>query len=219
VSRPDDNLISYTGDVRGNVWRNGEHVFGPDMPEHDVPKHERVFYEADLVDRLEQALDQGRVIADVLKFSGVRNLRVVVRGIVPGGTEDCADFNNRCFNVILDAPHGFRPRGRYVSTIKGGSAIIVVAGPVLEPARVVEHDLGNWSDQSREEARALTLDTPAQGWAGPVRYRRLNATEPALLVDGITPGPGDYRRAFRVRGWFRPWFVAGFALLKRVFKI
>jgi hypothetical protein len=37
VSKPDDNLISFTGDKAGNIWRNGEHIFGPDLPEHDVP--------------------------------------------------------------------------------------------------------------------------------------------------------------------------------------
>jgi hypothetical protein len=206
--RDDDNLVSFTGDERGNVWRNGVHIFGPDVPEHDVPTHQRVVVERDLVDLLEQALDEGRVIADVLKFSGVLDMVVVVEGICPGGREDCVDVNNRSDNLVIHAPAGFRPAGKYVSTIKGGSADISIHGPILEGARVVEHDLGNWSDQSQARTGPVSLSTPsAGGW--PVRWRRLNAMTPAL-------GEGRYTQVLGVRGWFRPIFVKLYALGKRL---
>lgn len=192
----DDNLISFTGDGDGNVWRNGLHLFapGPGMREH----HER-----DIV------LPEGRTIADVLKFSGVQRLRVVVHGELPGGTEDCIDVNNDCREIDVHCLHGMRPAGQYAITIKGGSRGVRVDGAILAPARVVEVDLGNHSDQSPDRTTEVTLGLIPL-YPGKVRWRRLNANTPTLIR------PELFSRAFRLRGWFRDLFAWAYALGKRL---
>lgn len=197
----DDNLISFTGDGR-NIWRNLKHLFGPDVPGHDVPRAKRVVYEKDIV------LPPGRRIADTLKFSGVHGLTVIVEGLVPGGYEDCVDVNNGCRDIVVSAPDGYAANGEYVSTVKGGSQQVVIAGPILVHGRVVDHGLGNWSDQSDHRTRDVVLDTPARG--GPVTYYRMNADTPRAGL-GV-----ELKCKFRVRGTWRRLWVLGHGLLKRI---
>lgn len=212
MSKPDDNLISFTGDQAGNIWRNGVHLFGPDVPAHDVPRNQRVVELSHLAELFDAAETSGRTIADTLKFSGVRGLTVIVRGVVPGGTEDCIDFNNECEDLVIEALEGLQPQGKYAITGKGGSRRVTIIGPILGPAEVVEIDLGNWSDQSRLRTREIVLTTPAAGWAGPVRWRRLNATTPTLQG-------GRYRRVRgSVPGELRRLFLNIFTLFKKLFR-
>lgn len=198
MSKPDVNWISYTGDAAGNIWRNGLHLFGPG----DSPGI-RAYSEGNIT------LPPGGKIADVLKFSGVQRLRVVVRGELPGGTEDCIDINNGCRDLEVQLLKGMRPAGQYAVTIKGGSRNVRIEGTILGPARTVEVDLGNHSDQSQEPTTGVHLAlVPA--YQGKIRYRQLNASTP-LLVPAVF-----YRRTFRLRGFFRPIFARLYALLKRI---
>lgn len=206
MSKPDDNLISFTGDAAGNVWRNGVHLFGP--PERDAETggealrfHEEVMGEP---------LPPDRDIADTLKFSGVRALCVRVVGMVHGGYEDCIDINNRCSRLAVEVPHGLRAAGRYVATIKGGSRDIEITGMIVQHGSVCDVDLGNWSDQSQDRTERVWLDLWTAA-ARPVTYRRLNATTPRLRGN-----PPNYRRLWSVPGELRRAFLATFALLKRL---
>jgi hypothetical protein len=207
--QPDDNLISYTGDAEGNVWRNGLHLFCP--PERDAETGGEAMRHATERNITLPDPATGRRIADTLKFSGVRNLTVTVEGMVPGGYEDCVDVNNRCQAVRIHAPDGFYPLGRYLATIKGGSRNIMLTGPVWSHGRVCDVDLGNLSDQSLEVTRAVSLNLAPTASGQPVTWRQLNAAEPIFL------GPiGHYRRVWRLRGVFRWIFAHGARLLKRL---
>jgi hypothetical protein len=204
VSKPDDNWISFTGDRAGNVWRNGEHIFGPDVPEHDVPRSERVvvLYEKDFI------VPAGRKIADMLKFSGVRGLTVIVKCVLPGGYEDCADFNNGCWDVIVRA-WGYVANGKYVATIKGRSRNITMRGMILRGGRVADVGLGNWSDQSSGRTEDIVLDLPRED-GKPTTYYRMNATTPI-------PGTGvRLKRCFHVPGELRRIWVNLHGLLKKL---
>jgi hypothetical protein len=199
MSKPDKNLISFSGDETGTIWRNGEWLFGPnfngEMRRHVEAGHQATFDPAQ--------------IADTIKLSGVRNFELTLLGEVVGGYEDCVDINNRCSNVTIYARDGFCGTGRYVLTIKGGSQDIYVSGPVLAPGRECDACLGNWSDQSREPTTNVGLDLSRDG--RPVRWRNLNATPPAF-----TRRSGPYRRLLSVPGFLRPAFVWAYGLGKRL---
>jgi len=198
MSKPDDNFISFTGDAAGNIWRNGALIF---TPAHS--RSQRIWTERQIV------VPADRQIADVLKFSGVRGLTVLVRGILPGGYEDCIDINNHCADVEVDLEDGALPVGDYFATIKGGSRDIVISGKLWAPAKTVDVDLGNLSDQSDDITRGVTLHLAMMDGSR-VTYRQLNASAPTLSW------PDDYRRTFRLRGIFRSLFAKGAALLKKL---
>lgn len=205
---PDDNLISFNGDQQGNIWRNGCHLFGPDVPEHDVATDERIVTLNNVAELFENAHLQGRKIADTLKFSGVRFLTVHVRGVVPGGYEDCIDVNNKCFDIKIFAPDGLKANGKLVTTIKGGSNHIHITGPILKSGTVADHGLGNWSDQSKEVTRNVVLDTPAKDRA--TTYYQMNAQRPTSTI-GV-----QLKSRFRVRGFWRTTWVFAHGLLKKL---
>lgn len=127
--------------------------------------------------------------ADTLKFStGLADCNVQA-GRVYGGKEDCADFNNKCHNIQLKAD-SFHSGGKYVTTIKGGCTGIDIRGEIECGGSEVDHDYGNWSDQSNAKTTGNILGTwKADG--SPVTVRCLNADKPMVV-----PGTGPYRYLF-----------------------
>lgn len=204
----DDNLISFTGDRQGNIWRNGSHLFGPDVPEHNVATDDRIVTLNNVAELFDKAHLDGRKIADTLKFSGARFLTVYVQGIVPGGYEDCIDVNNKCFNIKIFVPDGLKSNGTLVTTIKGGSNHIHITGPILKGGTTADHGLGNWSDQSREITRNVVLNTPAKDRA--TTYYQMNAQRPKSTI-GV-----QLKSRFRVRGFWRKAWVCAHGLLKKL---
>jgi len=157
---------------------------------------------------MQQASLDGEVVADVLKFSGVRGLTVIVEGELPGADEDCGDFNYLCDDVRLYVLDGCRPKGSYGFTVKGGSNAIHIETAFLSLAKVCEVDLGNHSDQSqRPTTNVMVIAKPPAGKR--LRYRQLNATDPLL-------GPQKWRCKFRLWSWLRRPFAATYALLKKI---
>ncbi len=194
MSKPDKNFLSFTGDKGGNIWRNGLILFTP-----EVPRSERVVTLT--------AADCAGITptnwADILKFSGVRGLTVIVEGILPGGKEDCADFNNLCDDVELIVKDGCTPNGRYGFTVKGGCRNIRIVCDFIRLAKVCELSLGNWSDQSDAITRDVEMASYAfSGWK--LRYSRLNATDPELLG-------GPWKAKFKLPRWLiKPvWLLWG----------
>jgi hypothetical protein len=202
MSKTDDNLISFTGDVRGNVWRNGKHIYGPDVPEHDVPPIDRHWIEPAIV------LPPNRKIADTLKFSGVRSLVVEVEGVVPGGYEDCVDVNNECRNLVVRCDGGFISNGKFVFTVKGGSREITIIGPILVGGKRVDAGLGDWSDQSKALTKWVVLQTPRKD-GKPTTYYQMNAAKPGAIETTL-------KCIFRVPTFLRPLWVWGHGLLKKL---
>jgi hypothetical protein len=167
--KPDKNYISFTGDAEGNIWRNGEILFCP------LKGAQRVWVEETSIDLPDSSY------ADTLKFSGVRNLTVIVRGYVKGGYEDCIDVNNECSNLIIKIEGALYPQGNYAITCKGGSHdIYIEAHSIASNPKVVDLDLGNISDQSTKTTRRITVVL----MVGAVSYRQLNAEEPFIRPYG-----------------------------------
>lgn len=200
MSNPDHNLVSFSGDAAGNIWRSGLILFEAFKP-GELP------YMREWREPAPETL-AGRKWSDSIKFSGATWLRVIVEGELIGGAEDCVDFNHS-HHCELIAPDGFYVGGQYLCTAKGDTHHIRLEGPVHNRAGTVHVDLGNISDQSREITTHVTIAlTPLFG--GPITYRRLNATEPTL------EGRGPYKRTFRLRGFWRAPFAAVYAFLKRI---
>lgn len=196
MKKPDVNLLSFNGDLAGNVWLNGVKIF--DASEPGI----RVYtIEGDVDANPSQ-------YADAVKFSGVRRLHVIVTGIIYGGAEDCVDVNNKCYQVTLVALGGFRARGNFVGTIKGGSKQITIRGEVLSHGTEVDFDFGNHSDQSDDETQGIFLDV----WAEfTVTWRQLNASDVTLRVGS------RFRAVLRLRGGFwRSLFAKLYAIYAKL---
>jgi hypothetical protein len=144
---------------------------------------------------------------DTLKFSGLVSFRGHF-GTVYGGTEDCADINNRCDNVRLHAAE-WRPQGQYAFTVKGGCRNITLAGDLFGHGKTVDVDLGNWSDQSNEPTTAVTIDLYSQD-DRPVIIRVLNADKP-MVIGGAHryafPHPDAWYHGIVVKAWLAVWWL------------
>lgn len=133
----------------------------------------------------------GTGLSEALKItSGARDITVYAKTII-GGSEDCIDVNNQCRNIRVVADV-WKPAGRYMATIKGGSEGITLEGTVARKASELEIDCGNWSDQSNGPTASVTcLMSMADG--SPWRYRLLNykgefhGTEPKKCVLRLPP--------------------------------
>ena len=131
--------------------------------------------------------------ADALKVSGVKDF-IVMAAIVEGGYEDVVDINH-CDNVVVQVAEA-RPRGLYVATIKGGSTGISLSvwnqnGHGSE----TDYDIGNWSDQSQEPTKNVSLLAHVAG-GGSARVRAINADKPHM----------NQLCAWEYNGWLRGWF-------------
>tara|TARA_R110002110_G_scaffold74463_6_gene196997 strand:- start:1774 stop:2391 length:618 start_codon:yes stop_codon:yes gene_type:complete len=197
MSKPDKNLYSFTGDEKGNIWLNELILFwGKDWVEGTRRTHT-----LDLRD-----VHVGNDIADTVKLSGALDLNVIIVGIIEGGYEDCIDINNECKRCTVSAPDGCTPRGRYFTTIKGGSEDIMISTWLMAYGDTTDVALGEHSDQSMKATKRVTLDiTVIPG--NTVGYWQFNATDPVRVV-----GSGPYHCEFRMWPWFRKpfaWIVVG----------
>lgn len=122
--------------------------------------------------------------SDVLKLSRAQD--VVVRNCyIYGGVEDCIDMNRYCENVLIENCTLY-PAGKYAMTIKGGSSGIVLRNIVIDGhAGEVDIDLGNWSDQSMEQSRAICLDNVTRADGTPVTVRVLWAEKPIVVGGNV----------------------------------
>ncbi len=116
--------------------------------------------------------------SDTLKFSNAQNGFVSV-GVLEGGAEDCVDINNGSRNLAVSARQ-FRPRGKFVATIKGGSSGITLAGEIDGHGTEVDIDLGNQSDQSSEVTTRVSFWLTAKD-ESPITVRVWNAETPRLM--------------------------------------
>ncbi len=201
MSKPDKNLISFTGDKEGNIWRNGDIMFTK-----DTPIEKRTWTEKNI------QIPPNEKIADTLKFSGVRDFVLIVDGDVPGGYEDCIDINNECYNLEIFVINGgvLIPHGKYAITLKGGSKNIKIEAIISHHAKAVDIDLGNHSDQSKQKSENIVLNVLMANDTK-TTYRVINASSPTLL-----PDENYYKRKFRIRGFFKPIFVWIYSTLKKL---
>lgn len=198
MSRPDKQYVALAGKPDGEVW-----LVDYRMPEGLTHRRLR---EAGNHDRLRIELGDIRPDAtwhDALKISGVVHAFVMC-GEVLGGAEDVVDVNHSAHvEVIIERAV---PRGRFVSTIKGGSHHIDLR--VYEQVghgKRTDHDLGNWSDQSKAKTIAVTLSSPtADGSAS--RVRVLYAAKPVLNPAG----------KWKVCSWMSPFFYPIMSVLKKL---
>ena len=117
---------------------------------------------------------------DTLKFSGRLTQFTGRFGVVYGGTEDCADFNDGCRNVDVHADE-WHPQGQYGFTIKGGSHNITVSGKLVGHGKTVDVDLGNWSDQSN----GRTGFVPSKDGKGRDRFLLLTPLQQARTLEAL----------------------------------
>jgi hypothetical protein len=122
--------------------------------------------------------------SDTLKItSGCRDFTVLAQEIW-GGQEDCVDVNNKT-SIITVHCDAWRPQGKYLATIKGGSRSVALHGNVMSHGTEVDVDIGNHSDQSDEITSDIILDLWSKT-GKPIYVRVLNGTKPAF-VDGSGP--------------------------------
>jgi len=140
--------------------------------------------------------------SDTIKVSNCSYLRIIVRGVLPGGREDCLDINNGSHHIEVYADD-WVSGGLFVATIKGGSHDITVHGRVIRGGSETDVDLGNWSDQSDERTYNVALDLSG---SAKVRVRVLHAWLPLYLN-----GEENYRRC----DWFKGVFWQVYRVLKR----
>lgn len=147
---------------------------------------------------------------DALKItSRCTGLNVHAKAIL-GGVEDALDVNNHAtaIKVIADRWYAF---GRYIATIKGGASDIFLWGSIVMPGKVVDVDLGNWSDQSQEKTTNVRLHL-SRADGTPVTVRVLHADKPELL-----PTERNYRYVFpNPDAWYHRIVVWAFFTFKRL---
>ncbi len=138
---------------------------------------------------------------DALKVSGAQFVDAVADYIV-GGTEDCVDINHS--HSINLRTQTFRPMGRYVATIKGGSSNISIKfDDIIGKPKYVDFDLGNWSDQSKDRTSGVTI-TANQPQSRQYTARQLHAHRPTLNGN------------FKLESWKSPYFYTVYSTLKKL---
>jgi hypothetical protein len=110
-------------------------------------------------------------------------------GLVIGGNEDCIDVNNRCKKIDIFAKT-WKPTGKHLATIKGGSEEVCVRGDVISHGEEVDVDLGNWSDQSQKKTKKTALGLISKD-GEKISIRVLKSEKPTLL-----PNTGPYKYVF-----------------------
>jgi hypothetical protein len=145
-------------------------------------------------------LIDGEEYSDALKFSNCNAVHVENVEII-GGREDCIDINRGGLIAIADTL--LYPRGKFAVTIKGGAEVVTLRNVTLAGhGSEVDIDLGNWSDQSGERTRGVTLDNVFAADGKPVVIRVLHADMPLI-------------RGGNVRVIDRRWLAWAYRTLKR----
>lgn len=132
----------------------------------------------------------GGTYADAVKCSTQLQNFTGRFGIVTSGYEDALDVNNRCWNLDLSATLWRLRDCRMGFTLKGGSGLLRLSGPVEGHGRECDVDLGNASDQSHDWVKHVRLNL----WSldgSKIRVRVLGADEPRE-----EPGSGPYEYVF-----------------------
>jgi hypothetical protein len=151
MSRPDINLLSFTGPEQNNQTLQFS----------------------------DEEVRPGPEIADTLKFTSRLTNFTVYLNTVYGGREDCVDVNNHSENLHIYAKL-WVPQGKYLATIKGGSKFITLGGKVRGHGKEVDVDIGNISDQSTKPTGPVYLNlTHEKG--EPITVRVLNGEKPKFL--------------------------------------
>jgi hypothetical protein len=123
-------------------------------------------------------LIDGQGYDDALKFSNCSG--VLIEGIeILGGREDCIDINRGGLIAMRNVT--LNPKGKYGVTIKGGAEVVTMKSVVFcSHGSEVDIDLGNWSDQSGERTRGVTLENVFSSDGRPVVVRVLHADRPLV---------------------------------------
>jgi hypothetical protein len=150
--------------------------------------------------------------SDTLKItSGCRDFTALVQEIW-GGQEDCVDVNNKA-SIITVHCDAWRPQGKYLATIKGGSRSVALHGNVMSHGTEVDVDIGNWSDQSALPTTETVLGLYSKT-GKPIMVRVLNGTAP-YMIDGT----GPYVYAFpKPNSWHHKYVVWVFLTSLRIWK-
>lgn len=182
------------------------------MPTTDINLHSFVGPEWNnqLVEMLDP-ITPGEEIADTLKFTSQLYNFEGRFGIVKAGYEDVADINNRSQFVALHAGVWDISGSKYGFTVKGGSSDVLLYGFVKGHGEECDVDLGNWSEQSNDKTRRVTLDLYSDD-GSPIRVRVLNSERPHLA-----PGSGPYEWVFPSPNiWLHDFFVKAFIAARRL---
>jgi hypothetical protein len=178
MSKPDKQFYILRGDDKGTIWLKQfvQQESGPAYIESvlfsagDYSKPRVHVIPFDLV-------PPDASFADTLKVSGVVDLEIHARSIT-GGYEDCIDINHsRGVTLFVDQ---VIPKGRFIATIKGGSADIdLTVHEQVGHGSETDYDLGNWSDQGHERTKGIKLFVGTQD-GSPATCRVLHAWNPTV---------------------------------------
>jgi len=125
-----------------------------------------------------------RNYSDILKLSHATNI-LVKDCVIYGGKEDCIDMNRYCDNIVVDNCR-LASGGLYVATIKGGTKNVTFQDVIVtKHGKETDIDIGNWSDQSNEMTKNITLDNVTSTDGKPVRVRVLWADRPLVIGGNV----------------------------------
>ena len=147
--------------------------------------------------------------SDTIKVSACSYMRVVVKGNLRGGTEDCLDVNNKSNHIEVIADY-LSSGGKFIATIKGESSFVWLVGTILVNGTEVDIDLGNWSDQAKGKTTnvVLRVEDPTG-----LTIRVINATMPAIFSGSqfrwLFPNP---------RAWYHDLCVWCFMTYHKLFQ-
>lgn len=121
---------------------------------------------------------------DILKLSNAKNVDII-GAFITGGSEDCVDMNRNCQNVFI-ANTALCPNGKFGVTIKGGTRSVIIQNvEFVKHGSETDIDIGNWSDQSNEPVRQVTLANVRAMDERPVRVRVLWGERPNVIGGNV----------------------------------
>lgn len=152
-----------------------------------------------------------RIYDDALKVSGAKDVDITVHR-ASGGREDVVDVNNKAEAVMIQIDEAV-VAGKYLATIKGGSdGVYLSIGRVITvPGKRPVIEVGNWSDQSNEKTKNVTVVIYDSDQ--PILVRVLNGFRPWLC------GNVEYRYLFpHPDAWYHDIVVKAVLGAQRVWK-
>lgn len=173
---PDKNFFNISGDDTGNIWVNDVLTFAADQPGMRELRYSDI------------TAPSGQGIADCLKLSGLRRIRVYVDILDGrGAAEDAVDINHcEDYELVVGTLY---PGRRYCGTIKGASARgRVMVGRQVGHGAEVDWDYGNHANGRQGYTRGQGLSVSAEG-AEVVTVR-------CIMADPVELHGGPYRYRF-----------------------